>query len=219
MRNASIGLQTFLLLTFSGQVFAQSDFVPVENKKLTLRWNPLGILAVWDQNLSLGLEKQFSGQASYGTDVAYIFYSSYLSESDRSSGFMFRPFVRYYFRENGRDFVETELQYKRVAYEITDWIGKDVVNGVPAYEEHMTFDYIKHVYGFHIKVGTQTRLSADERWRVEWYTGLGYRWKNQGPKEGEYLRRTAIWLQIYDRKFSSVVLIMGCRLLFDVRKN
>lgn len=219
MRKIIICLQIFLLVSFSNQLFAQADLVTVENKTLTLRWNPLGVLAIWDQNLSFGFEKKFSGQWSYGADIAYIFYSDYLSKSKRSNGYMIRSFVRYYFKENKRDFIETELQYKRMAYEISDWIGKDVVNGIPAYEEFEMFDYIKHVYGIHMKVGTQTKLSADERWRVEWYAGLGYRWKNQGPKEGQYQRRTGLGLQIYDPKFSSVVFLMGCRLLFDLNKN
>ncbi|MGN6530814.1 MAG: hypothetical protein ACTHK0_03555 [Ginsengibacter sp.] len=120
----------------SGQ--SSNRLVPAEvlplQSGITARLNFTGLLDGYDQNISVGAENRFSEHWSTGSDVAYIFNSGYLSESHSSSGFILRPFVRYY-PENGRyGFFEAGFHYKHVAYKITDWVGKDDVNGQPSYQ-------------------------------------------------------------------------------------
>lgn len=201
-----------------GNIVAQDNPPEIGLRSISVRWTPLGLLDAYDQNLSFGVEHRFKEQWGYGADLAWIFHSAYLNESERSGGYSIRPFVRYYFNKKEHDFIDVELHYKRVAYQLSDWIGRDVINGVAAYEEYTKFDYIKNVYGVHFKIGTQPRLSKNDRWRLEVYTGLGYRGKKQGSEIGEYQPGSWILSKLYEPKFSSVVVLLGARLVFDAKR-
>ncbi len=185
--------------------------------KITGRFNALGILDLLDANISLGAECRFNEHWSTGSDAAYIFSSDYLSESKVANGFIVRPFIRYYPKKNRYDFFEAELHYKFVAYQITDWLGKDAVNGVPAYEVFTTFNYKKKVYGLSIKAGSQENLSKDKRLRFEFYIGLGYRYKEQGAGDDIYDRRNGTLLHVYDPTYSSISIPLGIRFLYDIK--
>lgn len=196
---------------------AQSLDSNLSKVKFTARFQPLGILDLIDQNFAVGAEFRLSDKFSAGSDFAYVFSSAYLSESKAAKGILIRPFIKYYPDRSRYNFFEAQLHYKFVAYEIKDWIGRDITNGVPAYEEFSKFSYNKNVYGINIIAGTQRPVSRDKRFRTELYFGLGYRYKTQGASEGTYVRQSRIFLHLYDPTYSTVTLPMGISLVYDIK--
>ncbi len=188
------------------------------NRTITLRFNPFGLADPYDENISFGAEHVFRPQWSAGSDVAYVFNSVYLEESKIVHGFIVRPFIRYYFRQGRRSFLEAEGHFKYAAYQITDWLGRDVVNGVPSYEEFASFNFIKKVYGINIKTGGNLKLSRDGRFRLEGYVGVGVRLKNQGVKNGLYNRQVDVIPNIYNPVTTTVSIPLGVRFLYDIKR-
>ncbi len=187
------------------------------DKKITGRFNFTGLLDVFDENISLGIEYRFKSLWSAGSDVAYIFRSDYLSESNTAGGIILRPFFRYYFNTRGRIFLEAQVHYKYAVYKLTDWVGRDVSNGIPAYEEYTTFRYHKRALGLNINFGDNVNLTRDEKLRLEPYIGLGVRFKKQGVDNGVYARERRLLASIYEPKYSTVVLPLGMRLVYDFK--
>jgi hypothetical protein len=186
-------------------------------KKIVGRFNFTGLLDVFDENISIGAGYRFSPHWSTGIDVAYIFKSIYLSESKVANGIILRPFIRYYPKKEKGGFLEAEIHYKYVAYRLTDWVGRDATNGVPAYEEYATFHYNKRVMGLNINAGTDENLSRDKRLRLEVYIGIGIRFKKQGADIGIYTRQRELFQNLYNPQYSTVVLPLGMRLLYDIK--
>ncbi|MDQ6904099.1 MAG: DUF3575 domain-containing protein [Bacteroidota bacterium] len=212
----------FLLVIFYNNVSGQSKNDEVRSslknnlnqKELTGRFNILGLTDIFDENISLGVEYTFHEHWSTGTDAAYIFDSYYLSQKKGTSGFMVRPFIRFYPDKKRIGFYEAELQYKFAAYRITDWLGRDATNGVPAYEEYTTFSYKKRVYGINIKAGRKEDLSRDKKFKMELYIGLGFRYKTQGVDNGTYVRR-GNFINFYNPEYSTITVPLGVRFLYD----
>jgi hypothetical protein len=214
----------FILLLFCISASAQipdrarsSNSTGSSGKGLTARFNYTGLIDPFDQNLSFGAEYKLNGHWSTGLDLAWVLTSAYLSESKHANGLIARPFVRYYPWGNKKGFFEAVVNYKYVSYGIKDWVGKDVTNGVPAYQEYTTFHFNKNAFGLHLNAGTSANLSRDKRLKMEFYLGIGVRFKTQGADIGEYDRQWR-WLgKLYDPKFSGIVLPMGARLVYDIR--
>jgi hypothetical protein len=220
--STKIFLTIFFVALISTNIVAQTpkgivpaEFFPLQ-KGMTAHFNFTGLLDAFDQNISIGGEYRFAEHWSAGSDVAYVFASAYFSESKSSHGFILRPFIRYYPGKSRYGFFEAGLHYKYVAYKITDWIGKDVVNGQPSYEEYSSFHYIKNAYEFNLKTGTATSLSRNKNLRMEFYAGLGFRFKTQESENGSY-DRTRGWLVIYNPRYSTIVVPMGMRLVYDLK--
>lgn len=214
----------FILLFFCLGAFAQRperagslNADASSGKGLTARFNYTGIIDPFDQNLSFGGEYKLNEHWSTGLDLAWVFTSAYLSESKHVNGLIARPFVRYYPWGNKKGFFEAVVHYKYVSYRITDWVGKDVTNGVPAYEEYTNFHFNKNAFGLHLNAGTSANLSRDKRLKMEFYLGLGMRFKTQGADIGEYDRRWRGFGKLYDPNFSGIVLPMGARLVYDIK--
>lgn len=203
-------------MNLKGQEYDKGDSLNESSfqKEFSGRLNFLGLLDGLDQNVSIGGEYLFNPHWSAGLDIGYIFSSEYLSENRQGSGVIIRPFVRYYPGDSRIFFWQGEIHYKYVRYKLTDWLGKDMVNGFPSYEELTTFNYIKKVYGFHIKAGRSYNLSTNKKLKLELYIGLGYRWKNQGSEEGSYFRSRTFMSNIYEPRFNSLVVPMGARLVY-----
>lgn len=201
----------------SGSGINRSAKDNVIEKKVTLRFNFTGVIDGFDQNISFGAEYRFGGNWSAGIDFAYIFRSVYLSQNKSASGYIVRPFVRFYPDKQRTQFLEAQLHYKFISYKITDWLGRDVSNGVPAYEEYTTFDYRKRVYGINIIAGTQENLTRDKKLKMELYIGLGYRYKKQGPVEGTYSRQRNSVSGFYGPEYSTFVLPLGASLIYDLK--
>jgi Protein of unknown function (DUF3575) len=207
----------FFLLNAYTNGIGQSLKSYFPEKKIVGRFNFTGLLDAYDENISIGAEYRFNAHWSTGSDVAYIFKSIYLSESKDANGIILRPFIRYYPKKDNSGFLEAEIHYKYVAYQLTDWIGRDASNGVPAYEEYATFHYNKRVFGLNIKAGTDANLSRDKRLRLEVYLGLGIRFKMQGADIGTYIRQRGLFPELYNPQYSTLVLPLGMRLLCDIR--
>jgi hypothetical protein len=188
----------------------------LQGKTITARFNFLGIMDYYDVNFSIGAEYGLKPNWSIGSDLAYVYQSAYLYESKNSKGFIFRPFIRFYPGKDKRGFLEAELHYKYVSYKLTDWIARDVTNGVPAYEEYTTFHFRKNVFGVSIKTGTQANLSRNKKFRLELYIGLGIRFKNQGADVGTYIRGRGFFFDLYQPHYSAVVVPSGARFLYDI---
>ncbi len=207
-----------LVVFFYSNVTGQSVFSETNNfERLTLRFNFLGLIDDFDQNISIGVEYRFNEHWSTGGDVAYIFHSIYLSQSKTVRGYIIRPFIRYYPDKKRTGFFEAQMHYKFVSYGITDWIDRDIINGVASYQEYTSFHYNKNVYGINIIAGTKENLSQDKKLKIELFMGVGYRHKKQGADEGSYLRQRGNNISIYNPKYSTLVLPMGASLVYDIK--
>lgn len=119
---------------------------------------------------------------SLTTDLSYLFYSSYISQNKGTSGFIVKPAIRYYTSKKRDRFLEATVFYKQANYKMEDWLSKDVVNSIPAYDEYKSFVYQKEVAGLNIQAGLRTDLSKDGFLGLEVYAGLGVRFRWQGLK-------------------------------------
>lgn len=185
-------------------------------KKVTVRFNFLGVGDPYDENASFGGEYRFAPQWSAGSDGAYIFSSKYISNAEKTSGFILRPFVRYYPNKR-KGFLEVQLHYKYASYQITDWLGKDVNNGQAAYEEYTSFQFRKKAWGVHLIGGSSANLTENKRLRMEFYIGLGVRYKKQYVPHGIYLHQNGTFVELYNPHYNTVVLPIGVRLVYDLK--
>lgn len=185
--------------------------------KIVGRFNFTGLADPYDENASIGAEYKFAPRWSAGSDVAYIFNSQYISNAKKSNGFIVRPFVRFYPNITRRGFLEVQVHYKYASYQVTDWLGKDVIEGIPAYEQYTTFQYIKKACDFHLIAGSSTNLTPDKKLRLEFYIGLGVRYKKQYVDNGFYTPKKGAFLELYNPQRTTAVLPMGMRLVYDLK--
>lgn len=165
------GFITFsLLIMFVAEIKAQKFSDSLFSTTSFIRFNPLGLVDVNDLNVSFGAEKRFSEKSSVALDLGYIFYDEKFRYQGRTHGIILRPAYRFFPGES-LFFVEAELHYKLVTHRITDWVGRGVVNDVPAYFQYTRFRLRKEVLGIHVKAGRQYYLS-DKIW-LELYLGIG----------------------------------------------
>jgi hypothetical protein len=147
--------------------------------KVYLRANLLGLNDLFDGNASFGAEYRLNRSWSVTMDAGYIFYSLYTGKAKRTSGILLRPAIRKYTSKYRNRFIDLQLHYKSVEYHINDWLGKDVVNGVPTYEELKVFKYRKRVMGAHILFGGREALTRNRRLFLEAFFGLGLHYKEE----------------------------------------
>ncbi len=148
-------------------------------KDKLIRVNFTSLIDPFETNFSVGYEKRFKDNFAYSIDMGYVFFNSfYQGRLEKTGGVILRPAIRYYSGESKRFYVEAEMHYKNVTNKVLDWIGRECVNNVSAYEEYTTFKIRKKVIGFNLKVGYQARLSNDNRFWLEPYVGLGIKYKN-----------------------------------------
>lgn len=177
-------LGILLIFSFTGELRSQSsksDVPPLYTK--AVRFNMLGLLDFFDGNFSFGGEYAFHPKWSVTTDLSFVLYSVYFEGSKRALGYIVKPGIRYYVADNRRGFLEAVVFYKHVGYKMEDWLDKDVVNGIPAYQQFQDFIIRKRVAGLNIQAGLQRSISADKLLRMEGYFGLGIRFKWQDIKD------------------------------------
>lgn len=192
---------------------------PLFHREHHLHFNFLGIADEMDRNLSFGAALAMNKIWSAGIDVAYIFDSKYLTESRLTRGVILRPFLRYYFDEDRSGFLEGNIHFKSVNYKLRDWLGKDIVNGFPSYEEYTSFHFKKRVIGLDMKIGRRFELSRNERLQMEVYVGIGYRYKKQGPDDGTYRRNRDLAFSLYEPEYSYASVPAGLRLTYQLNKT
>ncbi|MEJ7769239.1 MAG: hypothetical protein WKF89_15575 [Chitinophagaceae bacterium] len=170
----------FLLITASS-LKAQRTGMPGKGMPAgyAFRFNILGLADIMDGNLSLGMERRLGSRLSVTTDLSMVFYSVYLPQIRSTMGYIIKPAIRYYTTTKRRTFVEAAFFYKRVGYKKADWLGKDCVNDVPAYEEFQRFVFRKQVTGVNIQAGIQRDLTKNKLLGIEMYAGIGIRFKWQ----------------------------------------
>lgn len=159
------------------------------------RLNFTGLVDPVESNFSVGFEKRIKQKMSLAADLAYIFYSIYFENIKGASGFIFRPSYRIFIDEKSRGYFDTEIHYKHVDYNIEDWLGRNCVDGIPAYEEFTTFKYKRDILGVHFKIGYQGMLSRNGKLWYEIYTGAGIRsrWEKLKNEPGScYNNATAV---------------------------
>jgi hypothetical protein len=187
-------------------------------KTWLLRLNPLGLMDFNDNNISTGAEYRFKNKWSATADIAYIFDAS-IDNLQSTRGWIFRPAVRKYYGRQLNQYLEGELHYKYVAYTLEDWVNRNAVNGVPAYEQYTQYKLIKHVAGIQVKVGRQENVVKDWLW-VELYAGLGVRakWQDTDLPPGSTATMRRPLYNDLDRKFSVFPSFpLGLRVLFRIR--
>ncbi len=207
---------TLLLLLFP--VFVSAQDTVAFKPRLNAHFNFLGLLDVFDGNISAGGEYIFRSQWSAGLDAAYIFYSDYV-QSKNVSGFIARPFVRYYTKPTQKTFFQFEIHYKHVGYSgLEDWVERDIVNGVPAYQEYIKYKWKKTVAGMNFEYGNRSALSRNHKLNLETYIGLGLRWRNQGADESYFPQAKTIFNGSVDAgKETQFVIPMGFRLVYLIK--
>jgi len=157
---------------------------PIDSGNVYLRFNWLGLMDMQDFNVSIGGEKRLNKRWSATMDAGYIFGSLYYGKTNRTTGIILRPGVRLYLVKHTNLYYELQFHYKGVRYNVIDWLDKDLVNNVPAYEEHKTFQVRRRVYGGHILFGGRMLSFRNTRLSMEAYFGLGFRYKEEWlPRE------------------------------------
>jgi hypothetical protein len=173
---------SLLLLLMAGVGNAQSYSSRTwrnDTGKVYLRANLLGLIDVFDGNASFGAEYRLNKSWSVTMDAGYIFYSLYTGKAQKASGILLRPAIRKYTSKYRDRFIDLQLHYKSVEYHINDWLGKDVVNDVPTYEELKVFKYRKRVMGAQILFGGREELTWNHRLFLEIFVGLGLHYKEE----------------------------------------
>ena len=208
-----------LLYSVPSNVFSQRNKAEVIPAKILLRFNVLGLADPFDQNLSFGYENRFQSHWSAGSDAAWVFNTLNFDHLKGVNGLIVRPFIRYYPR-NPASFWEAELHYKYVAYKIEDWLGRVPVNNVAAYQEFTTFNLQKHAADIHLKWGSQSNLSRDQKLKIEFLTGLGVRFKWYKVRDGIYTTPRGI-ININnpssDQTFITPVFLVNIRLVYVLK--
>lgn len=213
-----IFIGALLLYTAPYKVFGQKNNVEILQPKLLLRFNILNLVDPIDQNLCFGFEKRFHPNGSAGTDVGWIFRTSYINKSKGVTGVIVRPFLRYYPKRR-KSFWEAELLYKYVSYKIEDWLGRMPVNNIPAYEEFTSFNLQKHVAGIHFKWGIQSNLSRNHRLKLEFVSGLGIRFKWNKVRDGIYTTSRGIINvnNVSTQTYIGPVIPVNLRLVYSIK--
>lgn len=150
--------------------------------KTAVSFNPT-VLAPVDNTIMLGAEYALKNRLALVLDAGYIFYSGYFQahELEGVKGFAIRPGLKFYGNKEKSLFYQFQVSYKQADYKLHDWLGKDCVNGIPAYEELQQFTYRKKTVSFNTLAGWMFRLS--DGLLLELYGGVGIKIKDQGPTE------------------------------------
>lgn len=166
--------------------FYQND--PVEKGasqkgSLHLRWYPMGLINTSDINFTLGADYGYGTNKSLALDLGYIFASIYgnaANELKPASGLVARVTHRWYIPGSRNGFFwEAEAAAKLATYQAEDqWVGRGVVNGVPAYEQLMPISSKKNVFLLNGKFGQHVSFAPGGRLGFEWCAGLGIRYRD-----------------------------------------
>ncbi|MGI8582606.1 MAG: DUF3575 domain-containing protein [Chitinophagaceae bacterium] len=210
-----IFIGALFLVTAPYKVYSQKNNTEIPGSNLSVRFNILGLADPVDENLSFGIEHRCRSNWSVGTDVGWVFNTGYIRNSKSAKGIIGRPFLRYY-PENRNSFWEAELHYKYVSYKIEDWLGRIPVNNIPAYEEFTNFNLQKHAAGIHIKWGIQSNISRNHKFKFEFVSGLGIRFKWHKVLDGIYTINRRI-NNITNETYIGPVIPVNLRLVYVIK--
>jgi hypothetical protein len=148
-----------------------------------------------DNTAMAGGEYRFKNNLSVLADVGYVFHSSYIEEAKKTRGFSIRPAMRLYLGREHRKYVQLQASYKQANYTVHDWLGKESVNGVPAYFELQDFTYRKQVSTLSLMMGRMILLGSDD-WFADVWVGLGLRYRKlgiTGEENATYELNRGLW--------------------------
>lgn len=186
-------------------------------KEIIARVNFLGAIDAFDHNISLGAEYQFNAKWSAGIDAGYIFESEYITNNKQVKGIILRPFLRYYLKEKRKGFIEANLHYKNVVYKVEDWIGRDITNGVPSYEEFSIYNFKKRVLGINLVIGNKWNLNKKtNNINLEPYVGFGVRVREQNSDDVSFSFNRNIFLSDFNSNSTFPAILLGMRLTFKL---
>jgi hypothetical protein len=150
---------------------------------LYLRCSPLGMIDLFDGNVTLGSEYRFNDTWAATLDAGAILYSAYMGNSKKATGFLLRPGIRVYPTRWKDFFIDLQFHYKDVTYEVKDWLEKDVVANVASYEEYKVFRYKKQVIGGRLSAGVREYFTENKRFYIEGYLGVGIHYKEESVQQ------------------------------------
>jgi hypothetical protein len=159
----------------------------VQKGDIRLRWQPLGLINVFDMNVTVGAEYNYAVNKGITFDAGYIFASLYgengfADNINPASGVILRAGHRWYLGKYSLSMIETEAGLKKATYKSGEqWVGRNVVGGVPAYEELMRITSKKEVYTFNVKYGRRFVFNRNGPMSLELLFGLGIRYRNYYP--------------------------------------
>lgn len=207
---------TMLLLTINLRAQRLSPELP--HGATFARFNPLGLADAYDMNISFGTERRMGMQWSAALDAAYIFHTERYKKAKGTSGFILRPALRYYPGAR-RFYLEAEFHYKNVTYKFEDWLGREVVNDVPSYEEYTRFRERKIVMGPQLKLGRIMTISRNRKFWMDAYLGVGLRFKKfkvvGRPASTYEYRNDTNELPIDEERY--LALPLGVRFMYRIR--
>lgn len=208
---------TLLLAAATLSLTAQTNRGPVVYKQ-AISLSPLALADI-DHTVMLTGEYRPNPKVGLLVDAGYIFASEYRSNIKRTAGFNIRPAVRMYHGRRNRGYLQAQAFYKMADYTLNDWIGKDCVDGVPAYQKLEDFTYRKNVMGFNIIAGGVLPLSPSHKWLVDLYGGLGFRSKKHkvvNEPDGCYDLNTGGFFN-FEVDGTSISLPMGVRITHVIK--
>jgi hypothetical protein len=167
-----------LLLVSALIAQAQQKKLPY-NYKWAISLSPFALAQI-DYTAMAGLEYKINPKIGLAADVGYIFASEYLDFNNnnfKARGIIFRPSARFYLNHRNSFYLQSQAFIKEVTHYKYGWVGKNCVNGIPAFEMMENFRYRRFVYGFNIILGVMVPLNKNQRSFIEFYDGLGIRQK------------------------------------------
>lgn len=168
-----------LLFICSTLVLQAQEQKPIFNYKLAIHFAPFALAQI-DYTFLPGIEYRLRPKTTLVAEAGIIVASDYINSNrsqSSSSGFIFRPSVRFFLNDRNTFYVQPQLFYKMVTHRIYDWLGKNCVNGTAAYEELQNFKYRRHVAGFNATAGVLVPLSKSAQSFIDFYFGIGMRFK------------------------------------------
>ena len=109
------------------------------------------------------------------------------------------------------------MHYKNVVYKVEDWIGRDITNGVAAYEEFSTYNFKKRVLGINLVIGNKWSLNKKtNNINLEPYVGFGLRVKKQNSDNITFSFNRNIFLSDLNSNSTFPVILLGLRLTFKL---
>jgi len=205
-----------LLLAFPLCVYAQDSRIPFTEKKTAVSINPLALIGI-DFTVMAGFEHKLSSKLYMSNEAGYIFASQYITDGESTSngkGFIIRPSLKWFVAKDNKFYLQPQVFYKQVTHKMYDWVGKNPVNGIPAYEQLEEFRYRRKITGFNIVAGSVLPLDWNGKGYIDVYIGLGVRNKKNKVVESNtvYQRPTGIFNPTDEGVFPSVP--MGVRFIY-----
>ena len=168
-------LPVLLLGSLLVQAQKKRDRPPLDYQR-AINASPLMLLGP-DYTFTVGYEHRLRPNIVLNSELGMIVGSAYYSTSNNSQGawgFLIRPSLRLFVNENKNFYLSPQLYYKMVNNRLHDWLGKDCVNEVPAYEQLQDFTLRRQVYGFNAIAGVLVPTKG-RKMMFDFYLGFGIR--------------------------------------------